>query len=164
MGGVRPGNTPLNRGSPFCFPVFPAGNRPKIEVVSRYFPKNFLKNFPQIVSRSFPIGLQWPLLKINIVSRCFPKKNRKKSPPQNRFPIFPRKIFLRNRFPVFPDRFTVTPFKNPYRFPVFPDFCRPRHTFSFSFFLPKSFPDFSREIPPVLASFVFLSRYFPREM
>ena len=33
--------------------------------------------------------------------------------------------------------------------------------FSFSFFLARSFPGFSREIPLFLANFVSLSRYFP---
>ena len=161
-GGVRPGNAPLNRGSPFCFPVFPAGNRPKIEVVSRYFPKNFLIIFSP---NRFPIFPDWFTVTTFENQYRFPmfpeKKIEKKSLPKS-FPDFSQKKFSPKSFPGFSRSVYSDPFRKPISFPGFSRFLSAQAypQFSISFFLPKSFPDFSREILPVLASFVFLSRYF----
>ena len=69
-----------------------------------------------------------------------------------------------NRLPVSPGRFTVTTFKNPCRFPVSPDFCRPGHTPNFFslFFLLGRLPVSPGRYPwfwPISSSFPGISRW-----
>ena len=121
--GVRPGNTPPK--SPFRF-HFPGFSRREIGINSESFPGIFQKiskkTPPQIVSRYFPIGLQWPLSKTHVVSRFFPKKNFE--------------IFYPNLFPGFSRSVYSDHFKKLMSFPGF----------SWKKISPKSFPGFSRSV------------------